>query len=74
LYPFLRPYTKISSRCIKELHVRAGGVDQVVEHLPSKGEALHSNPSTILHPPPQKRIKCERKNSKVSNNDNKEYL
>jgi hypothetical protein len=26
---------------------RAGGVTQVVEHLPSNGEALSSNPSTI---------------------------
>jgi hypothetical protein len=27
-----------------EKRMRAGGVAQVVEHLPSKGEALSSNP------------------------------
>jgi hypothetical protein len=28
--------------------MRAGGLDQMIQHLPSKHEALSSNPSTAL--------------------------
>jgi hypothetical protein len=47
---------------LEKTHKRAGGVAQVVDHLPSKCEALSSNPSTEF-----KKKKRERKtDGKVS--------
>jgi hypothetical protein len=39
----------------KELSIRAGGVAQVIEHLPSKQEAPIKPQYYSLHPPPPKK-------------------
>jgi hypothetical protein len=41
-----QPKIKQTSTLFKIIYWRAGRVAQVVEHLPSKGEAQSSNPST----------------------------
>jgi hypothetical protein len=43
----LDTHCKPSTQPTQDQEKRAGGVAQVVKHLPSKGEALSSNPNTI---------------------------
>jgi hypothetical protein len=44
-----RPEQIVVRSCLENTHhkKRAGGVAQVIQHLPSKYEALNSNPSTM---------------------------
>jgi hypothetical protein len=45
-----RPYLKKKKKNLKQK--RAGGVAQVIEHLPSKPKTLSSTPGTAMFPSP----------------------
>ena len=62
LEPFLTPYTKINSKCIKDLNVRPEAIKLLEENI---GRTLHNiNQSKIFYDPPPRVMEIKAKVNK----------